>query len=193
MSGLLSSSKPKAIETTSDQKALDFQRTTTWNDIKERYWPMEEEAFKQGNNVELGRKAREESNIGATPIGYNPYKGGTSNNAGTYAASASKRLVGLRQNEQDRKQSNTVNTIRNQREIEGQGMSDLSVSAGLENSKALSRSAATAAVNQGIAAGVGQLGATAAGYYLTNNGNNTNTNPYVTKSNPLGLTPGQGL
>ena len=178
MSGLLSSKKPKPVEVSSDQKALDFRRTTTWNDIKERYWPMEVEEYKKGNNVPKGRKAREEANIGATPMKYNRYGGGVTTGSGQFAAGAAKRLVGLRQNEQKRKQANTVNTIRNQREIEGQGMSDLSVSAGLQTRKALDRSAATAAVNQGIAAGLGQIGATVAGYQLSKPSQPQNNNTY---------------
>lgn len=162
-----SSDQARIIEPTSAEKALNFERGAMWNDVKDRFWPMDVEAFEQGEKVEVGRKSREEQAIGATPLGYNRYGGGVAGDPGGAASGAAARMGGLRQNEQDRKQANTVNTIRNQREIQGQGLSEMAGSAGLQNKANLSRYASQHAATLGIQQGIGQMGATAAGYFAT--------------------------
>lgn len=163
-----SSKKPQPVQATPAERALDFERTNTWNDVKTRFWPMDVEAFTEGDRTERGRKVREERAIGATPMGYNRQGGGVVQAPGA-ASDAAGRMAGLRQNEQDRKQANTVNTIRNQREIQGQGMSEMAGAAGIQHSASMRRNAAQHAVNQGMTAGIGQLAGTVGGYYAANN------------------------
>lgn len=161
--------QPAAAVPTSAEKALDFERTNTWNDIKTRFWPMDVEAFTEGDRTERGRKVREERAVGAAPMGYNRYGGGVVQADGA-ASGAAGRMAGLRQNEQDRKQANTVNTIRNQREIQGQGISEMVGAAGIQHSANMRRNASQHAVNQGISAGIGQVAGTVGGYYAANSG-----------------------
>lgn len=155
------SSKPKK---TSAEKALEQEASRNWGDVKDRFWPQEERMHAEGQRVGLGRKVREEGAVGANPMAYNPYGGGVMQ--APTAAAAGQRMLGLRQNEQDRKKASTVNTIMNQREIQGQGMAEMAGAAGLQNRAAINRADAKNAATNGLISEVGNLAGMAGGAYL---------------------------
>jgi hypothetical protein len=132
-----------------------------WTDVKERFWPIDEKLTQRSMDVTRGRVSREESAMGAIPTTFNPMAPGVGQNLGA-ANSMASRIAGLRNNEQDRLQGGTLNTLSIGREIEGSALRDTSAAAGLATNDMLSRYNAKQAVNSGIRQGVAQIGSTAA-------------------------------
>jgi hypothetical protein len=155
------SSKPSKPKATPEEKAMREEASRMWTDVKERFWPIDEKLTQRSMDVSRGRVSREESAMGAIPTTFNPMAPGVGQNLGA-ANSMASRIAGLRNNEQDRLQGGTLNTLSIGREIEGSALRDTSAAAGLATNDMLSRYNAKQAVNSGIRQGVAQIGSTAA-------------------------------